>query len=124
MSKKIYASLDLETLADKMQEEIDRCYKCMELVEQQVSLLNDNLSKTNNRVADSFFCKKYVFLEKCSDFYRFCASLYSSSPAVSSAALSVKATSSTVSILLSCSSLTPNIISETVFWPAGIVMPK
>ena len=27
MSKKIYASLDLETLADKMQEEIDRCWK-------------------------------------------------------------------------------------------------
>lgn len=48
---------------EKLKEEIDRCYKCMELVEQQVSLLNDNLSKTNNRFADSFSCNRKV-LEK------------------------------------------------------------
>ena len=48
---------------EKLKEEIDRCHKCMELVEQQISLLNDNLSKTNNRIADSFSCNRKA-LEK------------------------------------------------------------
>ena len=41
---------------EKLKEEIDRCHKCMELVKQQVSLLNKNLAKTDNRIAESFSC--------------------------------------------------------------------
>lgn len=41
---------------EKLKEEIDRCHKCMELVKQQVSLLNENLAKTDNRISESFSC--------------------------------------------------------------------
>ena len=41
---------------EKLKEKIDHCYKCMELVKQQVSLLNENLAKTDNRISESFSC--------------------------------------------------------------------
>ena len=41
---------------EKLKEKIDHCYKCMELVKQQVSLLNENLAKTDNRISERFSC--------------------------------------------------------------------
>ena len=41
---------------ENLKEEINRCHKSIELVRQQVSLLNENLAKTDTRIAESFSC--------------------------------------------------------------------